>query len=106
MKEMFSIGMFHAFFSTEAWQITIPLWICVITGFVIQYILLKKVKSYLKWAFAFILVIAVITLEGLSHIITGWDLFGLLIIYGGVFALFIGVILSIIIYFIKNKGSR
>lgn len=106
MKEMFEIGMFHAFFSTEAWQITIPLWICVIAGFAIQYILLKKVKSYFKWAFAFILTIAVITLEGLSHIITGWDLFGLLIIYGGVFALFIGVILSIIIYFIKNKGSR
>ncbi|MBQ6835800.1 MAG: hypothetical protein IJO47_01965 [Clostridia bacterium] len=103
MKEMFSIGMFHAFFSTEAWQITIPLWICVIAGFVIQYILLKKVKSYFKWIFVFILGIAVITLEGLSHIITGWDLFGLLIIYGGVFAVSIGVILAIIVNYIKNK---
>ena len=103
MKEMFSIGMFHAFFSTEAWQITIPLWICVFIGFIIQHILLKKVQSYLKWIFAFILAIVLITLEGLSHIITGWDLFGLLIIYGGVFAVSIGVILAIIVNYIKNK---
>ena len=103
MKEMYENGMFHAFFSTEAWQIMIPFWICVFIGFIIQHILLKKVQSYLKWIFAFILAIVLITLEGLSHIITGWDLFGLLIIYGGVFAISIGVILAIATYFIKNK---
>lgn len=103
MKEMYEIGMFHAFFSTEAWQITIPLWICVALGFMVQYVLLKKITIYARWIFAAVITLLVILCEALSHIITGWDLFGLLIIYGGVFALFIGIIIATITYKIRNK---
>ena len=103
MKEMYEIGMFHAFFSIEAWQITIPLWICVALGFMVQYVLLKKITIYARWIFAAVITLLVILCEALSHIITGWDLFGLLIIYGGVFALFIGIIIATITYKIRNK---
>ena len=103
MKEMYEIGMFHAFFSTEAWQITIPLWICVALGFMVQYVLLKKITIYARWIFAAVIILLVILCEALSRIINGWDLFGLLIIYGGVFALFIGIIIATITYKIRNR---
>lgn len=103
MKEMYEIGMFQTFFSPGTWQITLPLWMSVGVGFAAQYFVFEKVESYFKWLLAFISILVIVLFEGLSHILTGWDLFGLLIIYGGVFAAFMGIVAASMVYLIKKK---
>ena len=103
MKELVEIGLIQALFNFANIWLTLVLWVCILIGGLIQYVLLKKCTSWAKWVFAGVLGISAIICEVLSHIITGWDLLGVLIIYGGIFVTLIGVIISTGIYHVKNK---
>ena len=103
MKELLDIGVIQALFNFENIWLTLALWACIMLAGFVQYVLLKKCTSWAKWIFAGLLGVSALICEALSHIITGWDLLGVLIIYGGIFTMLIGVIGATVIWYVKNK---
>ena len=91
MKELFEIGFWDGFFAFDVQPLNLMIWACVLIGFLIQYIVLKKGKRpYVKWIFLALLLVGVAVCEDLSWVIIGWDLLAVLIVYWGILCLAMG----------------
>ncbi|MBQ8648227.1 MAG: hypothetical protein IJ484_08805 [Oscillospiraceae bacterium] len=85
------IGFFAAFFDFANPYLSVPMYGLVLIGFLIHRLLLKRCRTRPgRWAFAGVLMAAAVCGELACAVITGWDLLGVLILYGFVWCLAIG----------------
>ena len=102
--ELIEYGFFEAFWNWSNPILTILVYLSVLTGLIIQYLLLKKCqKKIFHWALIGLCAIGVLLSEYILIFITGWDSLGILISYGFVICILIGAVLMTIIYGIKNR---
>jgi len=99
---------------TNIW-VSIIEWFCVLVGFLIQYILLRKVRSLpAKWGFPCLLLAGSVVCEYMTWTITGWDVLAVVLIYGFIVCLALGVVLAWLVYkvpgwvksWIKKRQSK
>lgn len=84
--------------------VSATIWISILLGGGIQYLLLKKSKKKAaRHSFAVIVALAVLVCEFICQAATGWDLFGWLIIYGIVLSLLIGAGAAYLIRFLLSR---
>ena len=95
MKELWEIGFFHVLVNFGNPWLSLLCWGCILFGFAVQTLLLKKCKGPVKWAFGGVLLAAAAAGEVLSHIITGWDLLAVLVIYGAFVCCLLGVLAAV-----------
>lgn len=85
MRWLFETGFFDTLFNFGEPPLSALVWGSILTGFLIQYLLIKKVKrAYIKWIFPTLLLVGIAVCEYLTWVITGWDLLGVCIIYWGI----------------------
>lgn len=89
MKELIKAGFWVFFF--EGPPLGAFAWGSILVGFLLQYLLLKKVKQpYIRRIFPMLLLIGIVACEYLTRVTTGWDLFGILLVYGMVLCCALG----------------
>ena len=99
MKELFEIGFFMCLFNFSNIWLSITEWFCVLVGFLIQYILLRKGRGMAtKWGFPCLLLVGIIISECMVWTITGWDRLAVALIYGFIVCLMLGAVLAWLVY--------
>lgn len=102
--ELFQIGFFTAFWNCSVPILTILMYLCVVAGFTIQFILQKKYcKSAICWSAIILCILGIIISECVWQSITGWNRFGVDIIYGLNVCLLLGAVIAKISSLFKNK---
>ena len=105
--ELIEYGFFEAFWNWSNPALTLLIYLCVLIGAVVQYLLLKKCQ---KRVFRFVLIglCAIYTLisEYAMIFITGGDRFGIIVLYGFVICILIGAVFMTIIQWIKNRNQN
>ena len=92
---LFEIGFFEAFWNFSNWILSLLVYLCVLIGFVIQTVLLKKCRAAgIRWSFIAFMVIGIVSSECAYQVITGWDSLFVLIIYGFIICCLIGAVLA------------
>ena len=101
--ELMEVGFFDAFWNWGNVYLTAAVYLCVLIGCGIQYLLLKKCQtSSLRWMLVGLCAFGVLFLEYTLYFINGWESLGLLLLYGGVLCVLLGAVLMTILYKIKN----
>lgn len=101
--ELIEIGFFTAFWNWSTPNLTILIYFCVAAGFAIQFILQKKCRSpVMRWSLIILCTFGLVISECAWQSITGWDRFGVDIIYGLIVCLLLGAIISMIVCLFKN----
>ncbi len=103
MKELWEIGFFHLLVNFENAWLSVACWGCILFGFAVQTLLFAKCKGPVKWVFGGVVLAAAVAGEVLSHIITGWDLLGLLLIYGAFVCCLVGVLAAVAVARIRQR---
>ena len=105
--ELIEYGFFEAFWNWSNPALTLLIYLCVLIGAVVQYLLLKKCKNRF-FRFVLIGLCAIYTLisEYAMIFITGWDRFGIIVQYGFVICILIGAVFMTIIQWIKNRNQN
>lgn len=104
IKELWDIGFFHFLLNWTNGYISMVIWVCVLIGAGIQYLLIKKCKSKTaRLSLVIIAALAALACEFICQVVTGWNLFGWLIIYGLVIAILLGSIIVWVICFGRYK---
>ena len=105
--ELIEYGFFEAFWNWSNPALTLLIYFFILIGAVVQYLLLKKCQ---KRVFRFVLIglCAIYTLisEYAMIFITGWDRFGIIVLYGFVICILIGAVFMTIIQWIKNRKQN
>lgn len=106
MKWLIELGFWEGFFAFGVQPLNGIVWACVLAGFLIQYLVLKLVKRpCIKWIFPALLLAGAAVCEFQTWVITGWDLFGVCIIYWGIVCLAIGAGIAWVVSKLR-KGRR
>lgn len=106
MKELIEIGFWEGFFAFEVQPLNQRVWAAMLTGFLVQYFVCKKAKkAWIKWIFPTLLLVGIAVCEYMSWVITGWDLFVVLIVYWGILCLAIGAGIAEIVYKLRKEGK-
>ena len=106
MKNLFEIGFFSVFYNWSSWPLTAAAYFCVLTGFFIEHLILRRNKTKAaKWIYPAILLIACIIGEALTWAITGWNVLAVLIIYGLAISNGIGVMIAALVYQMRRRRS-
>ena len=106
MKELIEIGFLDGFFAFDVQPLNLFIWACMLAGFLIQYMVLKKGKRpYIKWIFPALLLVGIAVCEYLTWVIIGWDLLGILIVYWGVVCLAMGAGVAWIVSKLRKRGN-
>ena len=102
--ELIEYGFFEAFWNWSNPALTLLIYFFILIGAAIQYLLLKKCKNR-DFRFVLIGLCAIYTLisEYAMIFITGWDRFGIIVLYGFVICILIGAVFMTIIQWIKNR---
>ena len=104
MKELIEIGFLDGFFAFDVQPLNALIWACVLAGFLIQYIVLKKGKRpYVKWIFPALLLAGIAVCEYLTWVIIGWDLLGVCIIYWGILCAAMGAGTAWVVYKLRKR---
>lgn len=105
--ELFEIGFFTAFFVPTNLYLTVPVYLCVIAGYLIQAVLIKKAKRWIwRNSLLCICLLGAVGCECVWHFITGWDRLAVDILYGFCLCLLLGAVLAKIVARIKRKKSK
>ena len=107
ITELFDIGFFHIAFDLSNSPMTIAFWVCIIIGAIIGLITFNKYKKASSRLIPFIILLLLLFIfEIICQIITGWDLFLYLLIYGALLLLLAGALLSFLILLLTKKLNR
>ena len=105
--ELIEYGFFEAFWNWSNPALTLLIYFFILIGAVVQYLLLKKCQ---KRVFRFVLIglcaIYILVSESAMNFITGWDRFGIIVLYGFVICILIGAVFMTIIQWIKNRNQN
>ena len=105
--ELIEYGFFEAFWNWSNPVLTLLIYLCVLIGAVLQYLLLKKCQMKIfRFGLIGLCVIGILVSEYALIFITGWDSLGLLILYGFVICILLGAVLMTIIQWIKNRKQN
>ncbi len=103
---LIEIGFFGAFIDLSNLYLTIPMYLLVLIGFGVQSLLLKCCRAgWRRWTFAAALLAGAAAGEIACAVITGWDLLGVLILYGFVLCLAIGALAAVARHWIKARRA-
>ena len=105
--ELIEYGFFEAFWNWSNPALTLLIYFFILIGAAIQYLLLKKCKNRF-FRFVLIGLCAIYTLisEYAMNFITGWDRFGIIVLYGFVICILLGTVFMTIIQWIKNRNQN
>lgn len=105
--ELIEYGFFEAFWNWSNPALTLQIYFFILIGAAIQYLLLKKCQKRV-FRFGLIGLCAIYTLvsEYAMIFITGWDRFGIIVLYGFVICILIGAVFMTIIQWIKNRNQN
>lgn len=105
--ELIEYGFFEAFWNWSNPALTLLIYFFILIGAVVQYLLLKKCQKRV-FRFGLIGLCAIYTLisEYAMIFITGWDRFGIIVLYGFVICILIGAVFMTIIQWIKNRNQN
>lgn len=105
--ELIEYGFFEAFWNWSNPALTLLIYFFILIGAAIQYLLLKKCQKRV-FRFGLIGLCAIYTLisEYAMIFITGWDRFGIIVLYGFVICILIGAVFMTIIQWIKNRNQN
>ena len=102
--ELIEYGFFEAFWNWSNPALTLLIYLCVLIGAAVQYILIKKCqKPIFRWALIGLCAAGILVSEYALIFITGWDSLGILILYGFIICILLGAVLMTIIQWIKNR---
>lgn len=103
---LFELDFFTCFLDWSNFYLTIPMYICLVFGFVIQFMLFRKSKKIIwRWFLICLCGIGIIISEITWHILSGWDKLAAAIICGGIICILLGAILAVIITCVCWKKS-
>lgn len=106
MKELIELGFWEGFFAFDVQPLNGIVWACVLAGFLIQYLVLKLAKRpYVKWIFPALLLSGTAVCEFQTWVITGWDLFGICVIYWEIVCLAIGAGIAWAVFKLRNRRN-
>ena len=101
------VGFFHVFFDFSTWMLSVAAWTFLMLGFSIQLLVLKLCQTLWKRRlFAVLILVGLVAGELACQMITGWDLLGVLVLYGCVFALAMGAVLAYAVYCLSTKRKK
>ena len=105
--ELIEYGFFEAFWNWSNPALTLLIYFFILIGAALQYLLLKKCQKRV-FRFGLIGLCAIYTLisEYAMIFITGWDRFGIIVLYGFVICILIGAVFMTIIQWIKNRNQN
>lgn len=102
--ELWNIGFFALLWNFNEWILSATLYICIGIGGLVQLLLLwKGRKKAIRWGFAALLAVLIIVCEVLYHIITGWDLLGVLFLCGGAVCMLLGAGIAALLWRLLKK---
>ena len=105
--ELIDFGFFEAFCNWSNPTLTLLIYLCVLIGAVVQYLLLKKCqKRVFRFGLIGLCAIYILVSEYAMIFITGWDRFGIIVLYGFVICILIGAVFMTIIQWIKNRNQN
>ena len=105
--ELIEFGFFEAFCNWSNPTLTLLIYLCVLIGAVVQYLLLKKCqKRVFRFGLIGLCAIYILVSEYAMIFITGWDRFGIIVQYGFVICILIGAVFMTIIQWIKNRNQN
>ena len=105
--ELIEFGFFEAFCNWSNPTLTLLIYLCVLIGAVVQYLLLKKCqKRVFRFGLIGLCAIYILVSEYAMIFITGWDRFGIIVLYGFVICILIGAVFMTIIQWIKNRNQN
>ena len=105
--ELIEYGFFEAFWNWSNHALTLLIYFFILFGAAIQYLLLKKCKNrFFRFVLIGLCAIYILVSEYAMIFITGWDRFGIIVLYGFVICILLGTVLMTIIQLIKNMKQN
>ena len=105
--ELIEFGFFEAFCNWSNPTLTLLIYLCVLIGAVVQYLLLKKCqKRVFRFGLIGLCAIYILVSEYAMNFITGWDRFGIIVLYWFVICILLGTVIITIIQWIKNRKQN
>jgi len=105
--ELIEIGFFEGFWNWSNPILTLLIYLCVILGAAVQYILLKKCqKPVFRWAVIGLCTAGILISESALIFITGWDRLGIHFLYGFTLCILLGAVLMTGILQVKKKMQK
>ena len=105
--ELIEYGFFEAFWNWSNPALTLLIYFFILIGAAIQYLLLKKCqKRVFRFGLIGLCTIYILVSEYAMIFITGWDRFGIIVLYGFVICILIGAVFMTIIQWIKNRNQN
>ena len=105
--ELIEYGFFEAFWNWSNPALTLLIYFFILIGAVVQYLLLKKCqKRVFRFGLIGLCAIYILISEYAMIFITGWDRFGIIVLYGFVICILIGAVFMTIIQWIKNRNQN
>lgn len=92
IAEMWQLGFFSMLWDFSEWRLSLIFYTALIVGFVGQWFLLRLTRlRFLTSVPGILALVGVICCEIASHVIIGWDRFGVYIFYMTAICLFAGI---------------
>ena len=105
--ELIEYGFFEAFWNWSNPALTLLIYFFILIGAALQYLLLKKCqKRVFRFGLIGLCAIYILVSEYAMNFITGWDRFGIIVLYGFVICILIGAVFMTIIQWIKNRNQN
>lgn len=105
--ELIEYGFFEAFCNWSNPALTLLIYFFILIGAAIQYLLLKKCqKRVFRFGLISLCAIYILVSEYAMNFITGWDIFGIIVLYGFVICILLGTVIMTIIQWIKNRNQN
>ncbi len=102
--ELIDIGFFEAFWNWSNVYLTILMYLSVLLGAAVQYLLCRKCqRPFFRWSLIVLCLIGILISEYALIFITGWGSFSILLIYGFILCILLGAVLMKIIHWMKNR---
>ena len=104
--ELFKVGLITVFWNFSTPFLSIMVYVCLLLGIVVQFLLLKKSRRRFLRKFLFVICAAgLLTCECIWHAIIGWDRFLVDCVYLLFVALLLGAVIAAVIPRIQRRGS-
>ena len=105
--ELIYLGFFEAFWNWGNIYLTVGIYLCVLLGAAVQYLLCRKCqRRSSRGALVWFCLIGILVSEYSLLFITGWDQLVIHILYGFDFCILLGAVLMLIIQAVRNRRKH
>ena len=102
--ELIDLGFFEAFWNWGNIYLTVGIYLCVLLGVAVQYLLCRKCqRRSSRGALVWVCLIGILVSEYSLLFITGWDQLLIHILYGFDICILLGAVLMLIIQAVRNR---